>query len=207
LTLSASEIESLRHHLNYGNMGVAALPYTPDGFWSVFDSVISPYLGTGTEDASVTAVTAGAVAAITITSDASAFVVYSEAVIDVGDNAEIVQVQAYTTGATETVTAYFAKAHNASGYPVATMSGKARLRLLIHDANRAWRAIAGSAVGATAGLKSVDKGDVEWFKGDSALRGRVDHYENIQAQIAQLCRVAPARSLAGSGGAVRLERY
>jgi hypothetical protein len=208
MTLSTSELDSLRVHLNFGAILVGAVPYTPDGFWQLFEQVISPYLSTGTETTSTTATTAGAVTAITV-ADASGFSAYDHAVIDVGDNAEIVQLQATTTGATETLTAKFAIAHSASGYPVATMSGKARLRMLLHDADVAYRALTGQSVGSVAGLKSVDKEDVVWQDGagGNVLDGRLDHYKMIQAKIADLVQVWPRTSVADSGGSVRVEAY
>ena len=206
MTLSTSESESLRLHLGYGNLNNTALPYTPDGWWEVFGTIISGALGTGTETSSSTATTAGAVTTITVVS-AAAFAVYDEAVIDVGDNAEIVVIQARATGGPETLTALFGKAHSASGYPVCTMSGKARLRLLLHDANAAWRALTDSASGLTAGIKSVDKEDVVFFDGMSVNRGRLNHYQSIVAALSQLVRVKSAWDWGGNGGCGRLEAY
>lgn len=208
MALSTSEVESLRLHLGYGNLSNVALPYTPDGWWEVFGDIVSDALGTGTEDASTTAVTAGSVTTITLT-DASEFVAWSEAVIDVGDDAEIVIVKAQVTGSgTETITAKFAKAHSASGYPVATISGKARLRMLLHDANKAWVSLTGSSIGAVAGLKSVDKGDVVWQDGGSSLvlSGRRAHYMAIVNAISQLVRV-PSVWNWGGGGVTTIEAY
>ena len=204
MTLSTEEITSLRAHLGYNALSDDSGPYSGDGFWFTFEQVVSPYLTTGTEDASVTAVTAGAVTTITI-SDATDFDVYGEAVIDVGLNAELVQIQAKTS---TTLVAYFAKAHSSSGYPVATMSGKARLRLLLHDANEAWRAVTDSSVGKTAGIKSADKNDVVFFRGFRVLKDRLAHYHSIVTEIGKLIHVAPAwNSAMSSGGSVRMEAY
>jgi len=190
VTLSTSEIDSLRFHLGYGNLTDNASLYTADGFQMVFEQVISPNLSTGTEDASTTAVVAGSTTVITLT-DASEFVIYSKAMIDVGDDAEIVVVKAQVTGGPETITAKFAKAHGAAGYPVATMSGKARLRFMLSEAERLWEDISGKSVTATAGIKSIGRGQVEWFANGSALRSKVKQYQELQRQIATLCRVAP----------------
>ena len=193
-------------HLGYGALSTVALPYTPDGFWTVFGTVVSNAIGTGTETTGSTATTAGAVTTITVT-DASAFGVYEEAVIDVGDNAEIVQVQASVTGGPETITARFEKVHTAAGYPVATQSGKARLRLLLHDANQAWRSLTDSSAGMTAGIKSVDKEDVVFFDGMSVSRGRLNHYKSIVAALSQLVRVPSAWVWGGASGCARVEAY
>ena len=206
MTISTSEVESLRVHLGYGNLSNVALPYTPDGWWTVFGTIVSGALGTGTETTGSTATTAGAVTTITV-ADASEFSVYDEAVIDVGDNAEIVQVQACTTGLTETITAKFDKVHTAAGYPVATMSGKARMRLLLHDANLAWRSLTDSSAGQTAGIKSVDKQDVVFFDGMSVSRGRLNHYKSVVAALSQLVRVPDAWGWGGSSGVATLEAY
>lgn len=201
MALTTAEVESLRYHLGYGNINVGAYPYTPDGFKELFDDVISPNLTTGTETTSTTAVVAKSTAAITVAAIGD-IVANSQIVVDVGEQAEVTTVKAVSG---TSVTAYFVKAHASSGYPVALMSGVARLRLLIADADRAWMSLTGQSVAATAGLKSVDKGDVEWFQGNGALKGRADHYMSVVGMISSLVRVAPA--WATGRGQVTLESY
>ena len=88
------------------------------------------------------------------------------------------------------------------------MSGKARLRLLLFDANEAQRALTDSAVGKTAGIKSADKNDVVFFRGFRVLRDRLRHYHSIVEEIGRLIHVAPAWNPAmGGGGSVRMEAY
>jgi hypothetical protein len=72
------------------------------------------------------------------------------------------------------------------------MSGLARLRYLLHRADQAWQAMQDTAIGATAGLKQVDRGDVEWFGSFQVLKDRLDHYRAIVNQISSLVRVQPA---------------
>ena len=207
MTLSTSEIESTRHHLGWGNMAVGSAPYTLDGFWHTFNQIVSPYLGTGTETSATDAITAASTTEVT-PGAMTDIEVYGELVVGVGDQAEIVQVTAVTGS---TFTAYFAKAHAATGYPIATMSGKARLRLLLYDANVAWRAYQSATVGGTAGIKSLDKGDVVFQDTGSSstggvLRQRKAHYKAICQAISQLVRVPMAPGWLG-GGCARLEAY
>lgn len=202
MALSTAEIESLRYHLGYGNVGIEALPYTDDGWWSIFDSVVSPYLGTGTETSSTTAITAGGTVEVTPAAMAG-ITAYAKLVVDVAEQAEVVTVKAVTAS---TFTAYFSKAHTAGGYPIATMSGIARLRMLLHDADIALAGITDISVAATAGLKSVDKEDVVWFEGRRVLGERVSHYRSIVATISSLVRV-PSRQCSGKGRSVAIEAY
>ncbi len=202
MTLSTAEIESVRFHLGYGNVAVGALPYTDDGYWSVFDQLVSVYLGTGTETSSTTAITAGSTTTVTPAAMTD-IVVYGQLVVDTAEQAECVTVKAVTL---TTFTAYFAKSH--SSYPISTMCGKARLRLLLHDADIAWRALGMASVGSAGGLKSVDKGDVVWQDNASAnpaVAGRMAQYAAICRSISALVRV-PLRG-SGNSGAVMLEAY
>jgi hypothetical protein len=61
--------------------------------------------------------------------------VYGRLVVDADEAAEVVTVKAVTAS---TFVAAFKKAHAASGYPIATDSGVARLRLLLNDADKAF---------------------------------------------------------------------
>jgi hypothetical protein len=202
MSLSAAEIDSLRMHLGYGNIALGAEPYTPDTFLEVFQNVVSPYLSTATETSATTAVAAGSTVVVTPVS-MTGITPYTQLVIDVADQAEIVSVKAV---AATTFTAYFTKAHAVSGYPIATLRGVSRLRMLLHDADVAWRAMMSQEVGASAGLKQVDKGDVEWFNGASVLRGRLDHYKSIVMLISSLVRVPPVWGQR-QGRSIRLEAY
>jgi hypothetical protein len=200
MTLSAEEIENLRFHLGYGNISVGGYPYTPDGFIEIFRDVISPFLTGAAETSATTQVDAGSVAAITPASMAG-IVQWARVVVDGGDDAEIVVVKAVTQ---TTFTARFAKAHAMGGYPIALLGGKARLRLLLHDADKAWQAMTSQDVGDTAGVRQVDKGDVVMFDGNSVMRGRLRHYLSIVDQIARLVRIRPTGS---DGGSVSVEAY
>lgn len=126
---------------------------------------------------------------------------YAKLVVDVGEDSELVTVRSVTA---TTFTAKFLKAHPSSGYPVALMGGHARLRLLLGQADTAWQALQDPSVGATAGLKQVDKGDVEWFQGFQVLKDRLNHYKAIVMQISSLVRVAPCWDSVGSS---QLEAY
>lgn len=199
MTISTSEIETLRFHLQYGNMQVGAEPYTPDGFQALFTQVIAPNLGISTETTSVTDVTAAAQNTIVV-GDATLFAAYGTMVVGVGDAAEIVQI---ATVSGTSITGYFVNAHTGP-YPVALMSGTARLRMLLHEADAAHAKLTDQEVVASAGLKQVDKGDVEWFNGSGGvLKDRQKHYLSIVGSIASLVRVDINRS--GCRG--RIEAY
>lgn len=188
MTLSSAEIDRLRFHLGYGNLAVGADLYTRDGFLALFEQVVSLYLNTGTETSATTVITAGAITEVTPAAMTD-IAVYGQLIVDVGDDAEQVMVQAVTGS---TFTARFAKAHAATGYPIATESGLARLRLLLWDADKAYRDMYSSDTAATSGIKQIDKGDVIFFGGSSVLKGRFDHYMGIVSAIASLVHVAPA---------------
>lgn len=198
MTLSTAEIASTRFHLGYGNVSNDGLPYTDDGFWEIFDDIVSPYLETGTETSATTAVTANSTTTITPAS-MTGIAVYGQLVVDVDDQAEIVTVKAADA---TTFSAYFANTHAATGYPIATMSGKARLRLLLREADKAWQSMTDAGVSKTAGIKSVDKNDVVWFEGRRVSKERFLHYRAISASISSLVRV-PSRYDAYPGAAAR----
>jgi hypothetical protein len=199
MTLSVSEIENLRFHLGYGNIGVGAYPYTPDGFYELFNDVVSPNLTTGNETSSTTAVTAGTTATITVVS-ATGIAVHTRLVIDTGDQAETVVVKAILG---TSVTAYFGTAHAVTGYPVCVESGVTRLRTLLHSADKAWATLQSASVTSSAGIKQVDRGAIEWFPDGSVFSQTLGHYKGIVAQIARLVRVMPV----GMGRVTQLEAY
>lgn len=201
MSLSTAEVEELRLHLQYGNIGVGAYPLTPDGFYEVFYDVVSPYLSTGTETSATTAITADTTTTVTPASMTN-ITAYARLIVDVGDEAEIVTVKAVTP---TTFVAAFKKAHAATGYPIATNSGVARLRLLLHDANKAFTTMTGTSITSSAGLKSVGRGAVEWFGTSSVLAATRDHYMAIIEQISNLVRVPVQDS--GNGRTTRMEMY
>lgn len=207
MTLTASEMDSLRHHLGYGNIAVGAEPYTPDTFFEVFNAIVSPYLSTGNETSASATIAAGASATVTPAS-MTGIATYGQLVVDADGAAEVVVVKATTS---TTFTASFQKAHSGT-YPIATMSGKARLRLMLREADAAWASLMSQDIGAQAGLKSVDKGDVEWFggrsgQGNAVLSGRAEHYRSIVWGIANLVQVPPKWAETSGGGTSRLEAY
>ena len=188
MSLSDSEVQSLRFHLGYGNVnGPDAYPYTPDGFQELF-AVIAPAIQTAAETTASTAVTAGSTTTVTVASITD-IAARTELVIDVADDAEVVIVKSVSGS---TFTAAFAKSHPASGYPVAIMSGEARLRMLLWDAGAAWKKAQSSSITKTAGLKQLGRGEIEWFPNGSVLSDTMDHYRSIVWSISALVRVRPA---------------
>jgi hypothetical protein len=186
VAVTDDEIESLRFHLSYGNLSEDG-PYTPDGFQAVFYQVIQPNLTTGAMTTASGSATAG-ISSVTV-ADITGIAAQTRLVVDVGDAAEVVVVRSVGASA---FTAQFAADHTAP-FPVAVMSGEARLRLLLHRADATWRATQAADIGASAGLKRIE-GDVEWFPGGNTLQGRQKAYRAVVGELSRLVRVAPADS-------------
>jgi hypothetical protein len=202
--LTTAEVENLRFHLGYGNLQVGAYPWTPDGFFELFTNVIKPYLSTGPETSATTPVdaSAGAIVAVVTPVDMTGIDVNVRLIVDNGEDTEVVVVKAVTA---TTFAARFALSHAGSGYPIAVETGTSRLRWLLHQADRTHQAMLSPMVTATAGLKSVDKGEVEWFGPTAVLRSVLAQYQTIVDQISRLVRV-PA-TLPSRGPSTRLEAY
>ncbi len=199
MTLTLVEQDALRFHLGYGNLGIGSEAYTASGFQELFSEVVSPYLSVGSETTATTDIAAGSNTVVTPVS-MTGITLYGQLVVDVADAAEIVVVKAVTI---TTFTAAFLKAHAASGYPISTLRGLARVRLALWDADRAYRAMMSEDVGATGGIKKAD--EVEFFEGRTVLKERADHYRAICIVLASLVQVVPAWADNGAQG--RLEAY
>lgn len=201
--LPTSEIESLRFHLGYGNVGVQAYPYTPDGFFEVFTQVVAPNLSVSTEATASSPATIEASATATmVLDDVTSILPFTRLVVDVGDDTEVLEVKAVSG---MTVTAKFALAHTAP-FPVQVLSGVARLRLLLHAADKAWRTEHSSDITGSAGIKQLGKGEIEYFQGGAILADVSGQYARIQQRISSLVRV-PIGGASDAGGAMRLEPY
>jgi hypothetical protein len=194
-----AEIETLRFHLGYGNIGVGGYPYTPDGFKELFGQVVQPNLSEGAATTSTTAISAAGLTTITPAS-MTGLATHERLVVDVGEDAELVVVRSVTL---TTFAARFAKAHTA-GYPIQVESGLTRLRGLLHDADTAHFGLTGTTTTKTAGLKSVGRGAVEWFPNGAVLTQKLDQYVTIVDRLSSLVRVPPIRPLRG---VTRLEAY
>jgi len=203
MALTAQEIEQARYHLGYGNLAVGAYPWTPDGFMELFQNVIGPYLTTAAETRATTAIDCASGPAVVVVTPAAMTDIAANVrlVVDVGDEAEVVVVKATTS---TTFTARFTVSHTTAGYPIAIESGVARLRLLLHQADRAHAALTGPTVGAQGGVQSVDRGEVVWFGPTAVLASTLSQYRSIVASISSLLRVPPVSLGAGHG---RLEAY
>jgi hypothetical protein len=201
MALTDSEIQSLRYHLGYGNVGIAS-PYLPDTFLEIFRDVVAPNIEAGTVTSSATATTAGDLATITLV-DATDFAAYTRAVIDVGDDQETVVVKAVSG---LTITARFANAHTGT-YPVAIESGETRLRSLLGSADAAHAKLTATTAIDSAGLKRAE--DIEWYPDAQVTGGVVGvqlrAYRQIVGQIADLVRVRPRWESARGGG--QMESY
>ena len=201
MALTAQEIDSVRNHLGYGNLNITT-PYTGDGGLSMFEDVVSPALSTANETTATEEIEAGAIAVVTPVS-MTGIDLWVSLVVDVGEAAEIVVVQAVTL---TTFTARFQNAHSSFGYPIGTLRGTTRLRQLLWQAEQASSLLYASSTVAAAGLKSVDKGDVVWFEGGRFLKDRLDHYMGIVCAMASLLDVRHQRGC-GPGRVNQLETY
>ena len=205
--VSDAQVQALRFHLGYGNVSVGAYPYTPDGFYELFTTVIAPNLQSGNETSATTAITAGSIAVVTPV-DMTGIATYVRLVVDVGPFVETVTVAAVTS---LTFSAYFVNAHAASGYPIVMDSGVQRLRTLINAADTAWQRIQDAELGYIGGLKSTDKGDVVWQdtkRANLPLDAARSQYEAIQKSLSALVRVDICGDEAsGNSGSTSLEPY
>jgi hypothetical protein len=211
--LTREETESVRFHLGYGNLQVGAYPWTPDGFFELFTNVLAVYLSDGLVTSSTTSISVASGPAVVVVTPAamsgtlgdgttSSITAGQRLIVDCDDDAEIVVVKAVTA---TTFSARFAKTHTSDGYPVAVESGTARLRYLLHRADRVHEQAMGSMISAVAGIQSVDKGEVVYFGRSGILKATFDQYAAIVAEMASLLRVPPVQI--GGGGGARMEAY
>lgn len=201
MALTTAEQESLRFHLGYGNIGAAGAPYTPDGYLEIIDQVVSANLSTGTETSATTSVSANSTTTVTPAA-MTGIAANVSLVVDVGDEAEVVVVKAVSGS---TFTAKFEKAHTTAGYPISTMCGVARCRMMLWDADKAWGKLQELGIVSRAGIKRAD--EVEFFGKGSYLDERKSHYIGIVSSLASLVQVAPKWADTRGGGSSRLEAY
>lgn len=195
---STQEIEAVRFHLGYGNLGTGATPHTPDGFFELFHDVAKRYLNEAEETTASTAIAAGVV---TVTpADMTGIASHVRLVVDVGTDAETVVVRSTTA---LTFTARFANAHTGT-YPIAVESGLTRLREMLVALEREHKAITGGSVSQASGLKQVGRGAVEWFAADSKLKTTWQTYRSLVGQLSSLVRIAP---WGDPGASSRMEAY
>lgn len=184
------QIEALRYHLGYGNIGVGGYPYTPDGFKELFEQVIQPNITEGAETTSTTAISAAGIATVTPAS-MTGLATHVALIVDVGDDEERVEVRSVTA---TTFTARFAKAHAVPGWPIAVASGLTRLRSLLREADRLNAEVTGASTTETAGLKSVGRGAIEWYPGGAVMAEKAKQYIAVVGELSTLVRVEPLRS-------------
>lgn len=188
--LTDEEVQAVRFHLGFGNLdGHTADLYTGDGYLALFEDVVRDSLQGGAETTATTTVAAGATVPVTV-GDITDIAARTQLVVDVGDDAEVVVVRSISGS---TFTAKFTNAHT-QPYPVAVMSGEARLRMLLWTADVAWIKCQDSGITDASGLKSLDNGGIVWKDGADAtvLAETLNHYRAIVWQISSLVRVRPA---------------
>lgn len=201
MTITTSEIERLRFFLGYGNIAVAAYPYTPDGFFELFYDVVAPNLTTGAQTSASVAIAGAGIVTVT-PANMTEIVLYARLVIDVADDEETVTVRAVTGS---TFDARFAKAH-AAPYPIAVDSGETRLRSLLAKAEATLGKKVGSEITAAAGLKMVGQGEVEWFSSTASLLTTDAQLVSIRRELSSLVRV-PLCEDYDEGPCQRVETY
>jgi hypothetical protein len=200
--LTDAEIEELRWHLGWGNISVGGYPHTPDGYFEAIRDVVAEYLTTDEETSATTAIAANSTTTVTPVS-MTGIAANVRLLVDAGDEAELVVVKSVTAS---TFTAKFTLAHASSGYPVAIYSGLARLRFLLHQANKAFTTLTGTEVTNAAGLKSVGRGAVEWYGNNAKLEALQQHYRNVVMQLSSLVRV-PVNDELWGGPLHQMEAY
>lgn len=198
--LTRNEVESLRFLLGYGNIGIDASPYTPDGWWSMFDAIVVPYLTSGPETSSTTAILGGQPNTVTPLS-MDGIVVYEKLVVDVGPALEKVVVQSVTP---TTFTGFFTQSHPDTGYPIAVQSGVTRARELLSEAERLVAAAVGAGITQSAGLKQLGRGEIEWFEAGAVLVATNKQLAGVIALLSSLLRIPVAGANCERG---RLEAY
>lgn len=203
MSLTASEIDSLRYHLGYGNISSAAFPYSPDDFRDLFEQIVGACLSTGTETTTTTAITAGSSTTVTPASMTD-IVVGAQLVVDVGEAAEVVMVRSTTL---TTFTAAFTLAHPASGYPVMLMCGKARLRYLLGACDRLWQRTQSASVSGALGIKQLGQGEIEWFGPNSVYQGLLNQYLGVVSELSSLVRIPANPETRSAGGTSEVAVY
>jgi hypothetical protein len=202
MAITDSEIERLRFFLGWGNLDVAAYPYTPDGFYEVFYGVVAPNLTTGAESTVAVSIAAAGIVVVTPASMTD-IVPWTRLVVDVGSDEETVTVRATTA---TTFTARFERAHTAP-FPIAVDSGTTRLRSLLAKAEATLAEKTGTKISSAAGLKMVGQGEVEWFGVTSALMATDAQLLSIRRELSSLVRVPLREDYDGCGPSQQTEVY
>jgi hypothetical protein len=167
MALTDMELQRLRLELGSPNLETAAEPYI--GIASIFEQVIQPFLLGGaatTSSTTVVAATAPAPATLTLAS-AVGFASGDVVIVDVDARQERATVQALSGS---TITVLLSLPHVGS-YPVVVEGAEAIIRDILAEL----RALSSGnsstlrRVTARAGIKSLDRGDVEFFGGGSTL--------------------------------------
>ena len=156
MSLTNSEVQSIRVELGYNALEVGAEPYI--GITAIFSQVIQAYLNSGASTTSATDVTAATTAtpvALTLAS-ATGFAAGNRVVVDVDDLQEIATVRSMAAPA---ITVALLKAHTGT-YPVTVEGGETIVRRILGKIRLIDEAQSNAMLTA-AGVKKVD--EIEFF--------------------------------------------
>jgi hypothetical protein len=184
--LLQSELDRIKAELWFNLLQVGAEPYV--SITRYFEQIVLPNLSAGALTSSPTQVTAVApgspAAPVTLTlASAVGFSTLSRVIIDVDDLQEAATVQA-VSGAT--ITLPLRLGHTGT-YPVNVEGGESLVREYLVRCRRVADLI--GKYGSRAGVKSIDKGDVEFYGGaheKNGLRTLADLQTQVRSELCSL---------------------
>ncbi len=153
MALLQSEIQRIRAELGYNVLGIGAEPYIQ--YHAIFDQVIRAYLNAGATTIGLSYVEASVEPYEIELASADGITQGMAVIVDVDERQERVTVQSIS--APNKITAVFRKDHT-SPFPVTAEGGET----IVRDILRKIMTVDNAQMGAldTAGIKSLDKGDV-----------------------------------------------
>lgn len=188
MALRAEEILRIKWELGVSVTLLGSEPYIT--YLAVFDRAIQPFIIDPTTTSS-TVVSADqtqsiALAAVPVIAGSStpAFTVGTSVTVDVGPNAEVVQIQVLSG---TTAWATFANAHGAQGaYPVAMAGGEQVVRSVLARLAVIDQQLGGDAPLA-AGVEQMDKGEIRLYGSSTSgsRRGTRDMFDSLIKQREQ----------------------
>lgn len=170
MALLLSELTRIKIELGYNALGLSALPYAIDGITQLFEQIVQPYLQAGALTYSSTVVAAASAPTpvpLTVTS-AMGINVGDRVVVDQDGAQEFAHVAVVTGSA---VTVALLNAHIGT-YPVSVEGGESTARYYLGQCIAIADRIARS--GSRAGVKSIDKGDLEFYASTPSQKGPFD---------------------------------
>jgi hypothetical protein len=208
VALLAAEIARIKFELGFNVLTIGAEPYI--GVSRYFEQVALPNLDSAAVATSSTAVTATALGTtptvVSLTLDSAVgFERFARVVVDVDDLSEMASVRAVSGN---TISVGLTLAHSGL-YPVCVESGETLVRYYLARCRSAADQIV--AFGAYAGLKAVDKRDIEFFGGGGERTGIQTLGDLLGYWRSQLCTLffgtGNIQQFACGGGSQRVALY